>query len=113
LSSQILEDHYIPYSVAKKLLLQVSEAEPNPSNLLQRTISYLSHVEKCEAEEAETLMRELEEIIEREDLRAMIASICPLSLDEVRSILGIDSAKTYSTEEVEKIVESVKKHLKS
>lgn len=113
MSSQILEEHYIPYSVAKKLLSQTLENMQETSNLLQRTISYLSHVEKCESEEAEILVNELSEVVDREDLRAMIASICPLSTDEVRSVLSIDTSKTYTTEQVEKIIELVKKHLKS
>jgi DNA-directed RNA polymerase subunit F len=113
LSSRVVEEHYVPYSVAKKLLSQVMENSQDTSNLLQKTMNYLIRVDKCEAEEAEILMQELSDVVEREDIRAIISSICPISIDEMRSILAIETGKTYSTEEVEKIIELVKKHLKS
>ncbi|MEM0188303.1 MAG: DNA-directed RNA polymerase subunit F [Saccharolobus sp.] len=108
----IIEEHYVPYSVAKKLLGEVIKSGIS-SNLLQKTFDYLNSVEKCDADSAQKLVVELGSIIDREDVRAILASICPTTIDEVRSILVIDSSKSYTSEEVQKIIEIIKKYIKS
>jgi DNA-directed RNA polymerase subunit F len=111
-SVYIVEEHYIPYSVAKKLLSDVIKSGSS-SNLLQRTYDYLNSVEKCDAESAQKVVEELSSIISREDVRAVLASICPITLDEVRSILIMDSNRTYTSEDIQKIIDIIRKYIKS
>ncbi len=111
-SIYVVEEHYIPYSVAKKLLSDVIKSGVS-SNLLQKTFDYLNDVEKCSAEDAEKLMEDLKSVVSREDIRAVIASICPITADEVRSILIMDAGKTYTSEDIQKIVDLIKKYVKS
>ncbi|BDC19300.1 DNA-directed RNA polymerase subunit F [Acidianus sp. HS-5] len=110
MSSVIVEDeHYIPYSVARKYVYELIK-NGNNSSILQRTYEYLNAINKCGEEDAIKLMGELSQFVEKEEIRAVIASICPSTIDEVRSILALDS-KNYSQEILEKIVELVKKYL--
>ncbi|QGA54481.1 DNA-directed RNA polymerase subunit F [Sulfolobus sp. E5-1-F] len=111
-SVYIVEEHYIPYSVAKKLLSDVIKSGGS-SNLLQRTYDYLNSVEKCDAESAQKVVEELSSIISREDVRAILASICPITPDEVRSILVMDSNRTYTSEDIQKIIDIIRKYIKS
>ena len=103
------EEHYIPYSVAKKYVYELIR-NGNNSSILQRTYEYLNAITKCGEEEATKLMEDLAQIIEKEEIRAIIASICPTTIDEVRGILSSDN-KNYDQETLEKIVELVKKYL--
>ncbi|MUM64463.1 DNA-directed RNA polymerase subunit F [Acidianus infernus] len=110
MSSVIIEEeHYIPYSVAKKYVYELIR-NGNNSSILQRTYEYLNSITKCNDEDAAKLMEELAQLVEKEEIRAVIASICPTTVDEVRSILASDS-KNYGQEILEKIVELVKKYL--
>lgn len=111
-SVKVIEEHYIPYSVAKKYLQEVIN-NGFSSSLLQRTFEYLNAVSKCDDKGAEEIMEELKEIVKKEEIRAMIASLCPQTIDEVRVILATDTSTTYTTEQVQKIVEIVKKHMES
>jgi len=111
-SIRVIEEHYIPYSVAKKYLQDLI-SNGNSSNLLQRTFDYLNSISKCDSKGAEQIMEELKEIVKKEELRAMIASLCPLTIDEVRIILATDTSTTYTTEQVQKIIEIVKNHMES
>jgi len=106
----ILEQHYIPYSVARKLLEEVIKAGSS-SALIQRTYEYLSSVEKCDASSAQKIMEELNSIEElSEESRALIASLCPSTIDELRAILVIEGGKTIHTETLQKILEIVGKY---
>lgn len=111
-SIRVIEEHYIPYSVAKKYLQDLI-SNGNSSNLLQRTFDYLNSISKCDSKGAEQIMEELKEIVKKEELRAMIASLCPQTVDEVRIILATDTSTTYTTEQVQKIIEIVKNHMES
>jgi DNA-directed RNA polymerase, subunit F (EC 2.7.7.6) len=111
-SIRVIEEHHIPYSVAKKYLQDLI-SNGNSSNLLQRTFDYLNSISKCDSKGAEQIMEELKEIVKKEELRAMIASLCPQTIDEVRIILATDTSTTYTTEQVQKIIEIVKNHMES
>ena len=111
-SLKIEEEHYVPYPFAKKLIQQIISSG-NSSDILQRTFEYLNTFSKCDDTEAEAVMEELKDIVPREDVRAIIASLCPTTIEEVRSILVLDSGKTYTTEQIQKIIEIIKSHLRS
>ncbi|MEM0373811.1 MAG: RNA polymerase Rpb4 family protein [Sulfolobaceae archaeon] len=108
----ILEEHYIPYSVARKLLEDVIKSGTS-SALIQRTYDYLSSIEKCDFLTAQKIMEELSSINElSEESRALIASLCPSSIDELRAILVIEGNKFIPTEVLEKILAIINKHVK-
>ena len=111
-SLKIEEEHYVPYPFAKKILQEIISSG-NSSAILQRTFEYLNTFSKCNDTEAEAVMEELKDIIPREDIRAIIASLCPTTIEEIRSILVLDSGKTYTTEQIQKIIEIVKSHIGS
>lgn len=111
-SLKVEDEHYVPYSYAKKLLQDLISSGSS-STILQRTFEYLNSVTKCDSENSLKIMEELKDIIQREDVRAIIASICPTSIEEVRSILILDSGKTYTTEQIQKIIDIVKSHMES
>ncbi|AWR97259.1 DNA-directed RNA polymerase subunit F [Acidianus sulfidivorans JP7] len=108
-SVTIEEEHYIPYSVAKKYILEMIK-NGETSSVVQRTYEYLNLVSKCSDSDAIDVLNELKDIINREDIRVIIASICPETSDDVRAILQMDS-KNYTDDDVNKILEVVKKHL--
>ncbi|BFH73519.1 DNA-directed RNA polymerase subunit F [Sulfurisphaera javensis] len=111
-SLKVEEEHYVPYSYAKKILQDVISSGSS-SNILQRTFEYLNTVSKCDSDVSLKIMEELKDIIPREDIRAIIASICPTTIEEVRSILVLDSGKTYTTDQIQKIISIVKSHMES
>lgn len=107
-SIQVIEEEYIPYSVAKKILGEVISSGKS-SSVLQKTFEYLNSLEKCSPENAVKLMKELSSIIQKEEVRAMFSSLCPETPDEVRAISLLEG-RTLSQEEIEKIIEAVKKY---
>lgn len=111
-SLKIEEEHFIPYSVAKKILQELISSG-NSSNILQRTFEYLNNFSKCNDNEALAIMEELKDIIQKEEVRSIIASLCPTTVEEVRSILVLDSGKIYSTEIIQKIIQIIKSHMES
>ncbi|AWR94428.1 RNA polymerase Rpb4 family protein [Acidianus brierleyi] len=110
-SESIIDEHYISYSEAKKYIYEIIKSGLQ-SPMIQRVYEYLNNVEKCSNEDVSSLLDEIKPIIEKEEVLAMIASICPTTIDELRAILVIDN-KTYSNDDLEKVIESIKKHLKS
>jgi DNA-directed RNA polymerase subunit F len=110
-SESVIEEHYIPYSKAKKYIYELIKSG-SQSPMIQRVYEYLNSVEKCSDEDVNSLLDEIKTIIEKEEALAMIASICPTTIDELKAILVIDN-KTYSNDDLEKVIESIKKHLKS
>ncbi|AEB96096.1 MAG: DNA-directed RNA polymerase subunit F [Metallosphaera sp.] len=106
-SFQIIEEDYVPYSVAKEILKEAIEA--GSSSILQKTFEYLNSIEKCSSENAKQLMEELKPLVSKKEVRAMISSICPETPDELRAILVIEN-KTFSQEDIDNIVRLVKKY---
>ncbi|WP_371810386.1 RNA polymerase Rpb4 family protein [Acidianus sp. RZ1] len=104
----IEEERYIPYALAKKYIDELIK-NGQSSAILQRTFDYLNLISKCNEEGTEKIMDELKEIIQREDIRVVISSICPMSTDEVRAILSTDS-KTYSQDDIDKVLDIVRKY---
>jgi DNA-directed RNA polymerase subunit F len=83
-----------------------------PSAILQRTSEYLSAVSKCDAEDALKLLDELDGLLLKEETKVMIASICPKTHEELRTLLTLEG-KTYTTEELDKMLAIVRKYVKS
>ncbi len=110
-SLEVVEEHFISYPEAKKYIYEIIKSG-SQSAILQRVYEYLSNVEKCPAEEAEALKAELSSIVKKEEVIAMIASICPTTIDELKAIIVVDKTN-YSDEDLQKIIAAVKSHLKS
>ncbi|AWR99437.1 DNA-directed RNA polymerase subunit F [Metallosphaera hakonensis] len=107
-SIQILEEEPIPYSIAKEILKEAID-KGSSSSIIQKTFEYLNSVEKCSPDNARKLMEELRDLVSKKEVRAMISSICPETLDEVRAILVLEG-RTFSQEELEKIIELIKRY---
>ena len=110
MSYRIEEIKQLPYGYVKDRVRQLIDSG-NSSQTIQRVFDYLNEVSKCNGDDAMKVMEELSSIVAREDVRAVLSSICPRTPDEVRSVLQMDSGKTYSTEEVEKIIEIISKYI--
>ncbi|MCI2414585.1 MAG: RNA polymerase Rpb4 family protein [Candidatus Aramenus sp.] len=110
-SLEVVEEHFISYPEAKKCIYEIIR-NGSQSAILQRVYEYLNNVEKCPAEEVESLKAELSNVVKKEEVIAMIASICPTTIDELKAILVIDKS-SYSDEDLQKIIGAVKSHLKS
>ncbi|ABP94239.1 MULTISPECIES: DNA-directed RNA polymerase subunit F [Metallosphaera] len=107
-SIQIIEEDYVPYSVAKEILKEAIESGSS-SSILQKTFEYLNSLEKCSAENARKLMEELKGMISKKEVMAMISSLCPDNPDGLRAILTLEG-KTFSQEELEKILDLIKRY---
>ncbi|EHP69458.1 MAG: DNA-directed RNA polymerase subunit F [Metallosphaera yellowstonensis] len=107
-SIQVIEEEFVPYSVAKKILGEVISSGIS-SSVLQKTFEYLNSLEKCSAENAIKLMEEISSIIQKPEVKAMISSLCPETPDEVRAI-SILEGRNLTQEEVQKIIEAVKRY---
>ncbi|AHC51031.1 DNA-directed RNA polymerase subunit F [Sulfolobus acidocaldarius SUSAZ] len=111
-SLKTIEERFVPYSIAKKYIKELIDTGSS-SNLIQKTFDYLNSISRCDEDSASKIMKELEEIVKREDVRAVLASICPTTVEEVRSVLVIDPSTIYSTEQIQKIIEIIKKYVES
>ena len=105
----VSEVRYIPYAEAKRLLEAIIR-DGISSNVLQKTYEYLNSMGKCEAENAAKLTESLKSMGLREEVAAMIASICPLSVEEIRSIALLEG-KTFSQDELQLVLDLVKKYI--
>ena len=110
MSYRIEEIRQLPYGYVKDKIRQLIDSG-NSSQTIQRVFDYLNEVSKCSGDDAMKVMEELSALVVREDVRAVVSSICPRTPDEVRSVLAMDPSKTYSTEEVEKIIEIISKYI--
>jgi DNA-directed RNA polymerase subunit F len=111
MSIKVIEEEFVPYSIARRLLEQLIKSGVS-SALIQRTHDYLVSVEKCNAEDAQKIVEELKKLnILKNETIAIIASICPTSIDELRSILVIEG-KVLPTEDLEKILNIIFKYFK-
>lgn len=106
---KIEKSEYVSYSEAKRIL-EGKNKDNELSATIERTIEYLSAVEKCTVEKASHLRAEIIKMGLKEETAAIIASICPSTLDELRSTLFLEE-KTYSTDDLNKILELIKSQL--
>lgn len=106
---RIVEEHGIPYSIARKYLESLIK-DGISSSLIQRTYDYLTSVIKCDADNAQKLMEELKQFNLKEETIAIIASICPDNIDDLRAVLVIEGSINLDKDQLEKIVEIVKKY---
>lgn len=111
MSYRVVEAKPLPYSYVKEKLRELIDSG-NSSQAIQRVFDYLNEVSKCSGEDAMKVMDELSSLLPKEEVRAVLSSICPKTPDEVRSILAMDTSKTYSTDDVNKIIEIISKYLR-
>ncbi|BBD71805.1 DNA-directed RNA polymerase subunit F [Sulfodiicoccus acidiphilus] len=97
--------------MAGKILGEVVKSGQT-STILQRTYEYLNSVSKCSAEDASKIVEELDGLLSKEETKVMIASICPKTHEELRTLLTLEG-KTYTTEELDRVLEIVRKYVKS
>lgn len=110
--TKIVEEHSIPYSIARKYVEDLIK-EGVSSSILQRVSEYLQQVIKCDSESAQKLLEELRQFNLKEESMALIASICPDNLDDLRAILVIEGSTNLDKDQLEKIIEIVKKYKSS
>jgi DNA-directed RNA polymerase, subunit F (EC 2.7.7.6) len=102
----------VPYAYVKERLKALIESGKS-SQTIQRAFDYLNSLSKCSSEDANNVMEELKDVVENEDVRVVLSSVCPTTADEVRTILTMDTGKTYSPEDVDKIVQIISKYIKT
>lgn len=95
--------------ILKKYYEELFKREGSVSPIVSKTLEYLEKFSKIDAEKARELIKSLEEHGLKEETRVNIANICPDTVDELRSILMIESKeKTFDPEIIETILEVVK-----
>lgn len=113
LDVEVVEEKHIPNPIAKKLLERVikiiEEEEGSIPLLLHKTIEYLRQFSKMDPEKAEALERELSAFELKPETKIMFINICPETLDEARTLLVLEE-RTIDTEELNKILDVVKKY---
>lgn len=80
------------------------------SDVVLRTHDYVRKFTKCSEDTIDELRRFLEEKGFNEKTIAMILSICPTTIDELRTLLVFED-KTYDTDTLNEVIEEIKKHL--
>lgn len=105
---EIVEQHYIPIPVAKKIMEMFKDVvESNP--IMARVYEYLSRFSKCDSEKAEEAYRELLRTGFTEFAASVLINILPASVEEAKAILG-DIDGGYSDDKIEKAVEILGKY---
>jgi DNA-directed RNA polymerase subunit F len=112
MSYRVVELSSVPYAYVKERLKALIESG-NSSQTIQRAFDYLNALSKCSSEDANNVMEELKDVVGSEDVRVVLSSVCPTTPDEVRTILAMDTGKTYSPEDVDKIVQIISKYIKT
>jgi len=108
LSFEIIESKSIPIPLAKKLLKKrISEAEA--PELIRRVYEYLSKFTKCVEDKIEELINELKKFDLDDRTIAMIASICPDTIEELRTLLVFES-REIDADTLDKILEVIDKY---
>ncbi len=113
---KIKELRYVPYPVAYKLLAEAvrrsrrvagtSALGPQQSSPVPDTLNYLREFSKCTADQAEEAVKRLTDLGLSEFAAVMLVNIRPLTVYEVKAILGAArTGLTLSEEELAKIVE--------
>lgn len=93
-----------------KRILEKRMDEGDVSDVVIRTYEYVRKFTKCDEEKIEELRGFLEEKGFNERTIAMILSICPTTIEELRSLLVFED-KTYDTDVLNEIVETIKKYI--
>lgn len=93
-----------------KRILEKRMDEGDVSDVVIRTYEYVRRFTKCDEEKIEELRSFLEERGFNEKTIAMVLSICPTTIEELRSLLVFED-KTYDTDVLNEIVETIKKHI--
>lgn len=106
---KVLDEKYISYSEAEYILSQYISESQQVSSILQRTQEYLKSVKKLEFEESQKLREDLEGLGLKRETSAIIASIMPDSLDELRSCLMTEEAQP-PMDKLNQILDLVKKY---
>ncbi len=102
---QIVSKEYIPVPVAKGILARRLGEDKEVSPMLESTYHYLTLFSKCGEGEAAEAYRKLREDFNLKDITAaMLVSIMPETIDEVRIMLDFED-RLLETEEIEKILE--------
>ncbi|WFO75900.1 DNA-directed RNA polymerase subunit F [Desulfurococcaceae archaeon MEX13E-LK6-19] len=113
LDIEVIEEKHVSNPVAKKLLekiiKRIEEKEGTIPLLLHKTMEYLRQYSKMDADKAEALERELSAFELKPETIVMFVNICPETLDEARTLLVLEE-RTIDTEELNKILEVVKKY---
>lgn len=93
-----------------KRILEKRIDEGDVSDVVIRTYEYVKKFTKCDEEKIEELRDFLEEKGFNEKTTAMILSICPTTIEELRSLLVFED-KTYDTNVLNEIIETIKKYI--
>lgn len=113
LDVKVIEEKHVSNPIAKKLLEKVTkyieEKEGSIPLLLHKTMEYLRQYSKMEPDKAEALERELSAFELKPETIVMLINICPQTLDEARTLLVLEE-RTIDTEELNRILEVVKKY---
>ncbi|NPA05536.1 MAG: hypothetical protein GXO09_05535 [Crenarchaeota archaeon] len=106
---QIVSKEYVPVPVAKAIVARrLNEDREETSLVVESTYRYLEMFSKCGEEEAEKAYRMLREELGLKDITAaMLVSILPETIDEVRIMLDFEG-RLLETSEIEKIIEILK-----
>jgi len=97
LSYVILEEHSIPNALAKKFLEEYVEMlsrmgfNVDESPTLRKVLEYLDRVVNCPEDSAEELFEKLKMHGLKEETAAMILNVVPTSVDELRTLLFLES----------------------
>ncbi len=95
-----------------KQILEKRLSEGEVSDVVIRTYEYVRKFTKCSEEGVNELKKFLKEKGFNDKTIAMILSICPTTVEELRTLLVFED-KSYDTSVLEEVVNEVKKYLVS
>jgi len=93
-----------------KRILEKRMDEGDVSDVVIRTYEYVRRFTKCNEEKIEELRDFLEKKGFNEKTIAIVLSICPTTIEELRSLLVFED-KTYDKDVLNEIVETIKKYI--
>ncbi len=93
-----------------KQILEKRLNEGEVSDVVIRTYEYVRKFAKCSEEGVDRLKKFLKEKGFNDKTIAMILSICPTTVEELRTLLVFED-KSYDTSVLEEVVSEVKKYL--
>lgn len=109
-SFEVVDEKYVPLATVKEILKKVK----NPTFEQKQAYQHARNFSKLKESEAQKLMEELKALEIRklkDDMIVKIVDILPETAKELKSIVSI-SKVSFKQDEIEKILEIVKKYVK-
>lgn len=110
--AEIVEEEHLSnpeaYELLKKVVDRIVEREGTVSQLLSKTLKYLSKFSKMSPETARALKKKLERYGLKTETIVVLINVCPGSIGELRELLDPEERGKFEGEVLEEVLEALR-----